>query len=50
MIKTALKELKGLRTMTAREWIEAAALAVAMAAIPTGLLMAAMILPGVITA
>lgn len=48
MIKTALKELKELRTMTARDWIEAATLAVITAAIPTGLLMAAMTLPGVI--
>lgn len=49
MIRTAMQELlEELQTMTAREWIINAAWAVIIAATPTGLLMAAMILPGVI--
>lgn len=49
MIRTAMEELREeLQTMTAREWISSAIWAVIIAATPTGLLMAAMILPEVI--
>ena len=49
MIRNGIHELlEELQTMTAREWISSAAWAVIIAATPTGFLMAAMILPGVL--